>query len=188
MRGDTARDCWRSIDRGERWTRVPFPVECEAVTAIAIDPSDKDHLVIGSRRLRRVRINRSRGAVEVRRAPWRDRQTDRVLSMTLHRLFAAVVLIAVAGTAAAQESTVYVSVVATKLFVVGAPNPQTGLFYQHPSADTVWEKYSEEERPRVRLRARPGGVGAHPVSRGGEWGAPLHRRREELGGSPRPGR
>jgi len=37
------------------------------------------------------------------------------------------------------ESTVYVSVVATKLFVVGAANPQTGIHFQHPSADTVWQ-------------------------------------------------
>ncbi len=59
--------------------------------------------------------------------------------MSLYRFIAAVVLIGAAGTAAAQESTVYVSVVATKLFVVGAPNPQTGIFFQHPSADTVWD-------------------------------------------------
>ena len=41
--------------------------------------------------------------------------------------------------ARAQESTVYASVVATKLFVVGAANPQTGIHFQHPSADTVWQ-------------------------------------------------
>ena len=39
----------------------------------------------------------------------------------------------------AQESTVYCTVVATKLFVVGAANPQTGLHFQHPSADSVWK-------------------------------------------------
>jgi photosystem II stability/assembly factor-like uncharacterized protein len=37
-----------------------------------------------------------------------------------------------------QESTVYAVVVATKLFVVGAANPPTGLFYQHPGEDTSW--------------------------------------------------
>jgi len=37
-----------------------------------------------------------------------------------------------------QQSTVYASVVTTKLFVVGAANPQTGLFYQRPSDDTTW--------------------------------------------------
>lgn len=38
----------------------------------------------------------------------------------------------------AQESTVYATVVSTKLFVVGAPNPRTGLFYQRASNDTTW--------------------------------------------------
>ncbi len=40
--------------------------------------------------------------------------------------------------AQAQGSTVYASVVATKLFVVGAANPQTGLFYQASGNDTNW--------------------------------------------------
>lgn len=46
-----------------------------------------------------------------------------------------------AGPLAAQppESTVFISVVATKLFVVGAANPRTGIHFQHPSADTVWQ-------------------------------------------------
>jgi photosystem II stability/assembly factor-like uncharacterized protein len=39
----------------------------------------------------------------------------------------------------AQRSTVYASVVSTKPFVVGAPNPQTGLFYQRPENDTTWQ-------------------------------------------------
>jgi len=37
-----------------------------------------------------------------------------------------------------QESTVYVSVVAKKLFVVGSANAGTGLHMQQPSADTAW--------------------------------------------------
>jgi photosystem II stability/assembly factor-like uncharacterized protein len=37
-----------------------------------------------------------------------------------------------------QGSTVYASVLSTKLFVVGAANPETGLYYQHPGEDTVW--------------------------------------------------
>lgn len=37
-----------------------------------------------------------------------------------------------------QESTVYASVLSTKLFVVGAANPETGLYYQRPGEDTVW--------------------------------------------------
>jgi photosystem II stability/assembly factor-like uncharacterized protein len=40
---------------------------------------------------------------------------------------------------AAQESTVYASVISTKLFIVGAPNPQTGLFFQQASDDTAWQ-------------------------------------------------
>jgi photosystem II stability/assembly factor-like uncharacterized protein len=39
-----------------------------------------------------------------------------------------------------QESTVYATVISTKLFIVGAANPQTGLFYQRPSEDTVWHR------------------------------------------------
>jgi Sortilin, neurotensin receptor 3,/BNR/Asp-box repeat len=37
-----------------------------------------------------------------------------------------------------QESTVYAPVLSTKLFVVGAANPETGLRFQHPSDDTTW--------------------------------------------------
>jgi photosystem II stability/assembly factor-like uncharacterized protein len=36
-----------------------------------------------------------------------------------------------------QSSTVYVSVLSTKLFVVGAANPETGLYYRK-TGDTVW--------------------------------------------------
>lgn len=36
-----------------------------------------------------------------------------------------------------QQSTVYVSVLSTKLFVVGAANPETGLYYTK-AGDTVW--------------------------------------------------
>lgn len=39
----------------------------------------------------------------------------------------------------AQESTVYAAVVATKVFVVGAPNAPSGLFFQHAGADTNWQ-------------------------------------------------
>lgn len=38
----------------------------------------------------------------------------------------------------AQESTIYISILSTKLFVVGAANPQTGLFYKNLSGDTTW--------------------------------------------------
>lgn len=39
----------------------------------------------------------------------------------------------------AQESTIYVSVLASRLFVVGAANSQTGIYYQRPSDDTTWQ-------------------------------------------------
>ena len=38
----------------------------------------------------------------------------------------------------AQESTIYVSVLSNRLFVVGAANSQTGIYYQRPSDDTTW--------------------------------------------------
>lgn len=37
------------------------------------------------------------------------------------------------------RSTVYVAVVRTNLFVVGAANPLTGIFLQHPGDDTTWQ-------------------------------------------------
>jgi len=39
----------------------------------------------------------------------------------------------------AQVSTVYATVVATKMFVVGAANPRTGLHFQLTNADTAWD-------------------------------------------------
>jgi photosystem II stability/assembly factor-like uncharacterized protein len=41
-------------------------------------------------------------------------------------------------TSFSQECTVYATVHSTKAFVVGGNNPQTGLFYQKSSNDTVW--------------------------------------------------
>ena len=58
-----------------------------------------------------------------------------------------------------QESTVYVSVVATKMFVVGAANPQTGIHYQHPSADTVWQKTGPDNIRAFGVAAFPGSDG-----------------------------
>jgi hypothetical protein len=37
-----------------------------------------------------------------------------------------------------QKSTVYAAVVSTKVFVVGAANSPTGLFYQQTGSDTTW--------------------------------------------------
>src|SRR5512137_845146 len=63
------------------------------------------------------------------------------MSCIRHHLFWLTVLLlyGITGKAVGQESTVYASIVATKLFVVGAANPRTGLHYQHPSADTAWQ-------------------------------------------------
>src|SRR3990172_848565 len=59
----------------------------------------------------------------------------------------------------ARQSTVYASVVSTKLFVVGAPNPQTGLFYQKTSDDTLWQHTG-------RNNIRAFGVDVHTPSKG----------------------
>ena len=55
----------------------------------------------------------------------------------------------------AQESTVYVSVVAKKSFTVGSANAGTGLYLQHPSGDTVWTQKGPNN-------IRAFGVAAHP--------------------------
>jgi len=59
----------------------------------------------------------------------------------------------------AQESTIYAAVLSTKLFVVGAANPQTGLFYQHSSDDTAWHHLGAKN-------IRAFGLAAHPPARG----------------------
>jgi photosystem II stability/assembly factor-like uncharacterized protein len=41
--------------------------------------------------------------------------------------------------AGAQESTVYATAIKTGIFVVGSQTPPAGVFFQHPSADTVWQ-------------------------------------------------
>ena len=50
-----------------------------------------------------------------------------------------VLVVIVPATLLSQESTVYVSVLSTKLFVVGAANPETGVFYKKTTDDTVWQ-------------------------------------------------
>jgi len=59
----------------------------------------------------------------------------------------------------AQESTVYASVVSTKLFVVGAANPQTGLFSLRSSGDTTWQHTGPHN-------IRAFGMAVHTPSRG----------------------
>lgn len=94
-------------------------------------------------------------------------------------LIAAVLAGAPAGNLAAQnpESTVYVSVVATKLFVVGAANPRTGIHFQHPSADTVWQHTGAVNIRAFGVAVQPGtdrkvlyiasGNGVHKSTDGG---------------------
>jgi len=54
-------------------------------------------------------------------------------------IFALILLLAVLiSPTLAQESTVYITILSTKLFVAGAANPPTGLFYQKPTDDTTW--------------------------------------------------
>jgi photosystem II stability/assembly factor-like uncharacterized protein len=50
----------------------------------------------------------------------------------------AVLVVVLANFVLAQSSTVFTTVVATKLFVVGAANPPTGLFFQRAQGDTGW--------------------------------------------------
>jgi photosystem II stability/assembly factor-like uncharacterized protein len=58
-----------------------------------------------------------------------------------------------------QESMVYVSVLSTKLFVVGAANPETGVFYKKTTDDTVWQHTGPKN-------IRDFGVAVHTPSRG----------------------
>jgi photosystem II stability/assembly factor-like uncharacterized protein len=58
-----------------------------------------------------------------------------------------------------QESTVYVSVLSTKLFVVGAANPETGVFYKKTTDDTIWQHTG----PKT---IRDFGLAVHTPSRG----------------------
>jgi photosystem II stability/assembly factor-like uncharacterized protein len=53
-------------------------------------------------------------------------------------LFLLALLAAAPPYSAGQKPTVFAPVTATHLFVVGAANPQTGVFVQHPGDDTVW--------------------------------------------------
>lgn len=47
--------------------------------------------------------------------------------------------VVVSAQAFTQQSTVYATVVSTKVFVVGAANAPTGLFFQKTGSDTTWQ-------------------------------------------------
>jgi len=56
----------------------------------------------------------------------------------LRSILVILLLISAARVTIAQESTVYLSVITTKVFVVGGANLKTGMFFQRPHEDTVW--------------------------------------------------
>ena len=71
----------------------------------------------------------------------------------------AVALLLAAPGARAQQTEVYASVLATKLFVVGAANPLTGVFFRHTGGDTLWDHTGAKN-------IRAFGVAFGPGSRG----------------------
>jgi photosystem II stability/assembly factor-like uncharacterized protein len=58
-----------------------------------------------------------------------------------------------------QEATVFAPVTATHLFVVGAANPQTGVFVQHPGDDTVWSHTGAKTIRAFGIALGPGSHG-----------------------------
>lgn len=74
-----------------------------------------------------------------------------------------------------DEPTVYVSVFSTKLFVVGAANPQTGMFYQKPSEDTAWHHTGAKNIRANALAVFPGVNGRIRYTASGNG---LHRTRD----------
>jgi photosystem II stability/assembly factor-like uncharacterized protein len=99
---------------------------------------------------------------------------------TFFSIAGAVGLLALLGvqTAPAQQSTVYAVVVSTKMFVVGAANPQTGIFYQTTGDDTVWSHTGPRTIRAFDFAVGPGtggkemyiasGNGVHGSTDGGE--------------------
>lgn len=60
---------------------------------------------------------------------------------------------------AGDRSTVRASVLATHLFVVGAANPETGVFVQHPGDDTVWSHTGSKTIRAFGIAPGPGAGG-----------------------------
>ena len=178
MRGDTAPGCGGASTGGNagrgcrsRWSARPS----------RRSPSIPRTGTIGDRdpRRRRVRIHGSRGAVEVRRAPWCDRQTDRILPMSLYRFIAAVVLICrrrygggpgVHGLRIGRR--------AQSCSWWGQPNPQTGIFSTHPPIRSGIIRGRRTSARSAAPSAR--GSWTRPVYRGRQRRAPIDRQREEL--------
>jgi photosystem II stability/assembly factor-like uncharacterized protein len=57
----------------------------------------------------------------------------------MHSTLVVVFLVSVVCLQASAQSTVYASVVSTKLFIVGAANANTGLHFQKTEDDTTWK-------------------------------------------------
>lgn len=55
-----------------------------------------------------------------------------------HTLLLAVSLLLTAHTLRAQESIAYTTIVKSGVFIVGSNNAPSGMYYQHPSDDTIW--------------------------------------------------
>ncbi len=81
------------------------------------------------------------------------------MKSTLVHFFLCLTIVAAPSALYAQQSTVYASVLSTKLFVVGAANPETGLYIQQPTEDTVWHHLGA-------MNIREFGVAVHTPSRG----------------------
>jgi photosystem II stability/assembly factor-like uncharacterized protein len=91
------------------------------------------------------------------------RRTAKQRSKTQLYMFVQVLVYGMAltlqGNLFSQESTIYVSVLSTKLFVVGAANPETGVFYKSTTDDTVWNHTGPKN-------IRDFGLAVHAPSRG----------------------
>jgi photosystem II stability/assembly factor-like uncharacterized protein len=58
-----------------------------------------------------------------------------------------------------RRATVFAPVTATRLFVVGAANPQTGVFVQNPGDDTVWSHTGSKTIRAFCIAIGPGSSG-----------------------------
>jgi photosystem II stability/assembly factor-like uncharacterized protein len=74
-------------------------------------------------------------------------------------IFCCLLILVLPSGLVAQQSTVYASVLSTKLFVVGAANPETGFYHQRPAEDTVWHHLGDKN-------IREFGLAVHTPSRG----------------------
>ena len=64
-----------------------------------------------------------------------------------------------AGQIPAQKTTVFAPVTATRLFVVGAANPQTGVFVRQPGDDTLWGHMGAKTIRAFGVALAPGSKG-----------------------------